>query len=100
MQHCFGEIKVSIRVNLDQLETTAAFSYLRRMVTFNSSILMTLYVNLSKAQRRWGIVVKLLVNMVVMVQEQAIMYKAVVRKVMICGGKSWVVMEVILKVME
>ena len=57
-------------------------------------------VNLSKAQRRWGGVEKVLMNMGETVRSREMMYKAVVQTVLIYGSGSWVVTDVILKVVD
>ena len=46
------------------LDTMSALLYLGRMVAFNNSDWADLYGNLSKAQRRWG-----MVEMVLKIQE-------------------------------
>ena len=45
-------------------------------------------------------VVQVLVKMGAMVREWAMMYKAVVHKVLIYMSESWVVMDVMMKVLE
>ena len=45
-------------------------------------------------------VAKVLVNMGVMVRAQVMMYKALAQKVLLYGSESWVLMEVMLKLME
>ena len=52
-----------------------------------------------KAQRQWGVTEKLLKNTGVTVREQAMIYKAVVQKVLLYGNKSWLVIEAIMKVL-
>ena len=51
-----------------------------------------------EAQRRWGVVSKVLKNMEETVWSQAMMYKAVVQTVLLYGRYSYVVTEAILKV--
>ena len=89
-----------IQVNLDTLETTDAFQQLGRTVAFNNIKWMTQYGNLINVQRRWGMLAKLLMNMGSKVRAWEIMYKVVVQTVLIYGSGSWVVTDVILKLLE
>ena len=45
---------------METLEKTAELPYLGRTVAFKNSYLAALYENLSKVQRKWGFVVKVL----------------------------------------
>ena len=92
--------QVSIRVNLEPLETRYALPYLKPTIYFNNSNWETLYGNLRKAQWRWGMMVKFLVKMGEMVPSRAIMYKALVQTVLIYWSECWLVMDAILKVLE
>ena len=78
----------------------AAFPYLGCNIYLNNSYWVALYCNLSKAHWRWGIVTKFLVNSGVTMQSHLMMYNTVLHTVFICGGKSWVVTDAVLKVME
>ena len=53
-----------------------------------------------KAQRWWGVVAKVLTNMGEMVWEKALMYKVVVQTVLIYRSESWVVTDVMMKVLK
>ena len=74
LQQCSEAIKVSIQVNLEPIETTAALSYLGRTVAFKNRNWAALYFNMRKAQKRWGMAMKVLMNAGSMVQEQAMVY--------------------------
>ena len=51
---CFEANHVAIRFNLEPLEETTTFPYLRHIVTLNNRDWEDLYINLWKAQRQWG----------------------------------------------
>ena len=85
---------------METLDTTEASQYLGRTVASNNSDRADLYINMSKAQGRWGVVEKVLTNTGAMVHSRGIIYKAVVHTVLLYGIKSWVVTEAILKVLE
>ena len=70
MQHCFEEIQVLISMNVDPHETNTDFPYLGSTFAYNNIDWAALYQNISKAQRWWGVVAKVLVNIVVTVWEQ------------------------------
>ena len=67
---------------------------------FNNSDWGAMYGNLRKAQRWWCMATKVMTNTVATVQTWVMIYKAVVQMVLLYGSKSWVVTEVMLKVME
>ena len=91
---------MSIQINLYPLETMAAFPYLGRTVSFNNRDWAVLYVNLRKAQQWWGVGVKVLIKTRATVQAWEMIYKVVFQTVLICVGDSWVVMDVMFKVLE
>ena len=84
---------MSIRVNLDPLKTTVAFSYLGRMVAFNNSKWGAPYVNLRKYLWQWRVVSKVLTNTGATVRARSMIYKLVVQTVLLHRSKSWVVAE-------
>ena len=59
-----------------------------------------LYVNLRKAQWQWWMMTKVMTKIGVKLRAWAMMYNVVVHTVILYGSKSWVVTEVMLKVME
>ena len=73
------------RVKLEPLEATTAFPYLGCTVIFNNSDWETLYSNLHKAHRRWGIVEKVVGKTGTPVKYLAMMYKSVVQAVLLYG---------------
>ena len=75
--------QVTIKVNLDPLESVSTLSYLGRTVAFNNSDWAALYQNLRKAQRRWGMVLGVLVKTGATVWARAMFYKAVVQAVLL-----------------
>ena len=52
---------------------------------------MALYRNLRKANRRWGMVAKLMGKIRVPIKARVVMYRAVVQTVLMYGGEIWVV---------
>ena len=78
MKYCFEASKVTIIVNADPLEPTAAFPQLGRIVAFNNSDWVDLYQKLRKAWHRWGVVAKVLTRTGSTVQSRAMLYKVVV----------------------
>ena len=91
---------MTIRVNLEPLESTADLPYLGFTVTFKSSNWAALKRNIRKAQRRWGMVAKLTTKTGAMVRAHAMMYKAVEQRVLLYGSENLVVTKEMLKVME
>ena len=91
---------MSIRVNLYPVETTDALPYLGRTIAFNNSVYAALYCNMSKAQRRWRLVERVLVTAGATVRSRETMYKVVVQTVLLYGRDSWVGTDVMIKVLE
>ena len=89
-----------VRVNLKPLDTMSALPYLGRMVVFNNSDWADLYGNLSKAQRRWGMVEKVLKNTGELVRSQVMLYKLVVQMVLLYRSNNCGVMEAMHKLLE
>ena len=67
LQWCFEVIQVTIKVNLES------------------------YQNLRKAQRRWGMVLGVLVKAAVTVQAREMFYKSVVQAVLLYRSDIWVI---------
>ena len=67
---------------------------------FKKSDWEALYVNLRKAQWQWWMMTKVMTKIGVKLRAWAMMYNVVVHTVILYGSKSWVVTEVMLKVME
>ena len=53
---------MSIKVNLEPLESAATFPYLGFTIGYNNSDWVALYHNLFKARRWWGMVLNVLEN--------------------------------------
>ena len=83
LQHCFEAIQVSISVNADPLDMAMIFSYLVRTVAYKNSDWAALYQNLQRVRRRWEMVGKVVTNTGSTVQARGMMYKAVVKSVLL-----------------
>ena len=77
-----------------------AFLYFVNTVAFDNISYASLYQNLQKARRQWGVLAKVLTSTGATVHHQEIIYKAVVQKILLYGIEIWVVMGSILKVLE
>ena len=75
LQWCFEVSQVSIKLNLNPLESAAAFTYLGRTIAYNNSKWASLYHNMGKARRRWGMVLKLLQKTGATLRSRSMMYK-------------------------
>ena len=67
---------------------------------YNNNDWEALYINLRKAQRRWGMVAKVLGKTGVLIKVQEMMYKAVVYVVLLYGSKILVVTDAMMMVLE
>ena len=87
-------------LDLNTLEEKTEFPYLGRTVMYNNNDWEALYINLRKAQRRWGMVAKVLGKTGVLIKVQEMMYKAVVYVVLLYGSKILVVTDAMMMVLE
>ena len=69
------------------------------MISYNNSNWAAVYLNLRKSWRWWGVIGRVLEKTRVTVRSEGEIYKALVESVLLCGSKSWVVTEEILKVL-
>ena len=90
----------SLQINSEALPLPEAFPYLGRMIAYNKRYWPAVYQNLKKARRRWGMIVRVLVNTGATVRACGMMYKAVYQLVIIYGSESWVVMGAMLNILE
>ena len=70
------------------------------MAKNNNSDNVEFYSNLRKAQRRWGMLAKVLGEMVSSMKSQSMMYKALVQTVLLYGSEIWVVTDTMMTVLE
>ena len=56
LKRCFEAIQVTIKVNMDPLESLYMLPYLGHTIVCNISDWVALYKNLRKSQRHWGVV--------------------------------------------
>ena len=82
-----------IKVNLNPLEATTELPYLGSTITYNNIDWAELYRNLHKSQRRWGMAAKAMGNTGEPIKAREMMYKVVVKEVLLYGSEIWVVME-------
>ena len=73
---CFEESRVLFHINSKALPSLEAFPYLGRMITYNNRDWPTVYQNLKKAQRRWGMIARVLAKTGATVQARGMIYKA------------------------
>ena len=74
---------MSISVNAVLMEPSAAFLYLGNTVAYNNSDWLSLYKNISMSRRQCGVLAKVVTNTGAMVRVRGVLYKAVVRTVLI-----------------
>ena len=54
--------RVSFKINVEALSPTEAFPYLKSKIAYNNSNWTEVYQKLRKAQRRWGMIARVLVK--------------------------------------
>ena len=89
-----------LNVNINPFESMAALIYLGWTVTYNNTDSEELYANLSKAQKHWVVVLKVLGQMGVHVKARSVIYKSVFQTVLFHGYKIWVVTYAMMTVTE
>ena len=83
LHRCFEARQVTIKVNLDPLESLSTFPYLCRTITCNNSDWEDLYQNMIKLQRSLGMVSGVLVKAGSAVWSREMLYKAVVQALLV-----------------
>ena len=78
---------MSIKINLDPLESAAVLTYLGRTIAHKNSDWEDLYHNPGKERRKWGMVSKVLEKMGVAVRDRATMYMLVLQMLMFIGSR-------------
>ena len=96
----FAANQVVLSVNMNPLDSTADFPYLRRTVTYNNTNWEVLYANLRKSQIQWGVVAKDLRQTGAHVKAWAMLYKALFHAVLMYGCERWVMIDAIMTVLE
>ena len=99
MQRCFKANILAIRVSLNHLEATTTFPYLGRMVTYNNSDWVNLYINLRKSQSRLGMVVKVMGTTGAPIKAWEMMYKVVVQALLLYVSEIWVGIDTMMAVL-
>ena len=74
---------MSIKVNLDPLDSAVAFTYMGCTITYKNSDCLSLYHNLGKARMRWGMVLKVLEKLGETLVAREMMYKSVMQTVLL-----------------
>ena len=76
----------NIKFNMDPLESVSMLHYLGPTIDLNVINWVSLYQNMMKAQRRWGMVLGVLVKVGATLQARAVFYNSVVQVVLIYFG--------------
>ena len=83
LKWCFKASKVSFQINTEALSPSEAFPNIRRKITYSNSDWAVVYQNTRNVRRRWGMIVRVLVNTGEMVRAWGTMYKAVTQLVLL-----------------
>ena len=87
------------QVNGNFLTRVSAFKCLGRDLVYNNSDWLALYRNLKKAQKRWGMVSRVLVRDGATTRAMGMFYKGIVQAVLLCGCETWTVTPRMMKVL-
>ena len=97
LQRCFGARRILFQINSETLPPLEAFPYLGRTVAYNNIYWASVYLNLRKFWRRWGIISRVLESMGATVRYRGELYKAGEKLVLLYGRESLVVTGEMLK---
>ena len=89
-----------VGVNLEPLDPVVVFPYLGHMFSYNNRDWATLHHNLHKARRQWEMVEKVVPKTGEMVWASVMLYKSVVKSLLLYRSESWLVMGLMIKVIE
>ena len=91
---------ISFQINAEALPPWKPFPYLGRTIAYNNIYWAEVYHKLKKAQRRWGMIARVLEKTGETVQDRGMMYKSVDQLALLYGSKSWVVVWAMINVLE
>ena len=91
LQFCFEESRILFYINTETLSLLEEFPYLGHTIAYNTSNWAEVYLNLCKARRRWGMIVRVLEKTRATVRARGTIYKVVAHSVLLYGSKGWVV---------
>ena len=74
---------MSIKTNLDPLETADSFTYLVHTSAYKNSVWEALHQKLGMARRRWGMALRVTEKTGITVRDGEILYKAVAQTVLL-----------------
>ena len=100
LQHCFEASRFSLQINAENLPPLEAFTFLGRKIAYNNRNWARVYQNPWKAQRQWGVIVRVIAHTGTTVRPRGMLYKAVAKSALLYGSEIWVVTGEILKVLE
>ena len=100
LQIFFEASRVSLQINANTLLPFEPPPYLGSTIAYNNSDWTAVFQNLRKAQRRWGIISKLLTKTGAKVWARRMTYKAVVQIMLLYGRKFWFFMGEMLNILE
>ena len=79
----FEASRFLFQINTGDLSQLEAFPYCGRTISYNNIDWMAVYQTLKKSQRRWGVILRVLVKTESMVRACRLMYKAVAQSVIL-----------------
>ena len=74
LQFCFEESRILFYINTETLSLLEEFPYLGHTIAYNTSNWAELYLNLCKARRRWGMIVRVIERTGAIVRDQGEVY--------------------------
>ena len=86
-------------IKSENLPLSEEFPYLGQTIAYNNSDWAAVYLNLRKARRWWGMIVRVLERTIEMMWDRGAMKNAVAQLVLLYGSAIWVVTREMLKVL-
>ena len=84
---------------MDTLTLSEPFPYLGRMIAYNNSNWVAVYLNLQKYQKRWTMLARVIERPVAAVRDWGEMYKTLAQSVLLYCNKSWFMTVYMLKIL-
>ena len=100
LQHFFGTSRVLFHINYNPLPPSEALPYLGSKLAYNNINWPVVFQNHKKAQRLWGVILRVFTKIGATVQSHGMVYNSVAHSVLRYGSESWVVTVVIVKFLE
>ena len=97
MQSAYAASQVTFYIDGDPITAVPNYLYLGRQLTYSNSDWLVLYRNLQRAQRVWGMIVRVLRHEGASTRAKGLFYKTIAQAVLLYSCETWTLRESMIK---